>query len=217
MARNLVDLNLVEISLVDAGANPGAHIALFKARGDKMDIEQIKKSLETAEATIADLTKQVADLTAEKEKVTKAGKDQAEEITKRDEKIAKLEGDIETAALAAEVEKKFPLTVGTVAEKIAKLKAVRAIPDETTRKAVEKSLEDAEARLADLAKSKGNDTDVNKNASDESEISKIQKKIMSDDKTLTPEQAFRKALETPEGRKAYNEMRAEQASNKGEE
>ena len=144
MGHKLTEIKLDEVSLVDAGANPGAHIALFKRKGDTMDIEELKKALETAEATAATLTKANADLTASLEKAKAdaeavkktADEAQATELKKRDEEIAKLKGDLVDAALAAEVEKKFPLTPGTTAEKVAKLKAVRGMSDETVKKSI---------------------------------------------------------------------------------
>lgn len=218
MGHKLTEIELDEVSLVDAGANPGAHIALFKSKGDKMNTEELKKALETAEAQTATLTKEKADLEAalakakeDAEAVKKTAEEaQTAELKKRDEEIEKLKGDLADAALTAEVEKKFPLTPGTTAEKVAKLKAVRAMTDETVKKSLEKDMETAEAGLAALAKEKGH------SGAGDGEVKTAKEKLdalakkLSEEQKITFEQGFSKAIDTAEGAKLYGEMRSKQ-------
>lgn len=216
MQHNLTEIKLSEVSLVDAGANQEAHITLFKSKGaDLMNIEELKKSLEATEAKAVALEKANEQLTADlakatetAESVTKAANEaHAVEITKRDTEISKLKGDIETAVLTAEVEKRFPNTKGTTAEKVSVLKAVRAMPDEAARKAVEKSMEDAEKSITDLTKEVG--AKVDDVLEPMAQLEKMGAEIAKAE-NLTKEQGFVKAAATPEGAKLYNQMRNEQ-------
>ena len=51
--KKLLNLTLNEVSLVDKGANPGAHISIFKRKESEMTVEELKKQLETANAETA--------------------------------------------------------------------------------------------------------------------------------------------------------------------
>lgn len=226
MAKKLVNLLVNEISLVDKGANQHAHVSFFKSKGSNMTPKELEDKLAKAEKDVATLTTENADLkkklddaTAEvKKSVTDVQKkldDSEAEVkklkedgTKKDEEIAKLKTAGEDKDLLAEVAKKFPLTAGTAEEKAAVLKAVKAMP-EAQSKVVLKQMEDAEKILADLAKEKGTSGATNEGGAKDAKakLDELAKKIATDEKT-TFEQGFSKALDTDEGRKLNEEIRA---------
>lgn len=63
MSKLLTKLDIEEVSLVDEGANPDAHIAFFKSKkGIEMTIEELKKKLSEETAKVATLEIEKADL-----------------------------------------------------------------------------------------------------------------------------------------------------------
>jgi len=224
MAHKLTEIKLNEVSLVPIGANPGAHITLIKAKGiGKMAEEILKQQLTEANAKLETLTKKNANLEAENEKLKKdtesvkkaADEAHAAEIKKREDEITKLKADAEDAALKSEVEKSFPNTPGTVDEKVKTLKALRKMEDKDAAATLEKSMKENEERLAKLAKETGHTGgDGNGAGTASDKLEKMAHDIAKEQKT-TYEQGFSKAIDTPEGRKLYVEMRGEQGQ-KGE-
>ena len=262
MAKFLTNLVLDEISLVDEGANPEAHVAFFKRKGLDMNIDEIKKSLEKAEAenkvlkaenaltnderdfykSLSDADKTAflsADAAVRKAKMgdnfkkslsgdeaeavtkkladaEKAAADAKVEITKRDEAIAKrdeeiskLKGDVDNAALREEVLKSYPNSKGTIEEKVAVLKTIKATGDEAVRKSLLDTLARDEAAATAFSKEKGagggNGGDDAKTKLDN--LAKgIVEKAKEKGETLTFEQGFAKALDTEDGRKLYKEI-----------
>ncbi len=256
MAKKLINLSVNEISLVDQGANPNAHVKFFKNRtkGSDMTIEELRKKLEETEGSLAvykalsemndqekefhkslgegeakDFLKMSADArktkmgdkvvkmvkSSELEAVQKKLTDAEAEVTKakdeakkKDDEIAKLKASGEEKDLITEVNKRFPLTAGTPEEKAKVLKTIKSMP-EAEQKVVLKAMEDAEARLADLAKEKGSTTGGADAKEPKEKLDALAKKLQSESNgAMTFEQAFSKALDTDEGRKLNQEIRS---------
>ncbi len=99
---------------------------------------------------------------------------------------------------------------GTVASKVAMLRALDSIPDESAREQALASLKAQNAEMAAAFRKfgtpllpSGSDVPVSGRAAGESELDAIAKKIREAEPTLSPHQAMVKALNTPEGKAAY--------------
>lgn len=93
---------------------------------------------------------------------------------------------------------------GDTVVKVAALRAVEGIEDKDQREGVEALL-----RAADATAAKSFETIGTRQPSDETdEVEAIAKNIRDKDPNLTPEQAYAKALETPEGLRAVEASRA---------
>lgn len=139
--------------------------------------------------------------------VQKALDEKTSEIAKRDEEIAKLKESNAQKDLIAEVQKRFPLTAGTLEEKAQVLKSIKAMPEEA-QKVVLKAMDDVEKSLVDLSKEKGGASDDLAKSANETLVEKA-KKIAADEK-ITYEQAFAKFTATDEGKNLVNKSRSEQ-------
>ena len=150
-----------------------------------------------------------ADLDAVTKKLTDAEtelKKAKDDNTAKDAEIAKLKASGEEKDLIVEVNKRFPKSAGTAEEKAKVLKAVKAMPDETARNAVLKSMDDAEKAAVELAKEKGTSKGGDDGSDASAKLDALAKKIATDEK-ITFEQGFTKAVNTPEGRKLNDEIR----------
>lgn len=187
------------LSDADKSAFAGMDAAGRKAKmGDKLKKSLVGDEVEAIEKCATDAEKAAAEAKTE---ITKRD----ETIAKRDEEIAKLKGEKEDAELRAEVEKKYPHSKGTVEEKMAVLKSIKAMPDESVRKNLLTSLDQAETSLAELAKEKGASGGEGGGAGPKEALDAMAKSIAEKEK-ITFQQGFSKALETPEGKKLYNEL-----------
>ena len=218
MATILRKLTIRRVALVDAGANQEAFVNLFKRDGDMVDKETPEAK------RLADLEKQVAELTKAKTDAdaatAKAEKDKAAEIAKAEqgkktaEQVAKEAGEAVVALqkqlardaeqisklieereveLFTEIAKSVP-HLGTVAESVPQLRAIAKAMDAKAFDAylVKQRAIAEQLRQSNLLKEIGSngegETDFN------SKVEAIAKKLQADDKALTPEQAYAKAL-----------------------
>lgn len=226
MATHLKRLRLDRIDFVDRGANPGAHIALFKRHSDEEPTMAEKKMTEA---------EQIADLTA---------------------KLAKAEADLDAATKPAEkpedIEKNLPEPVRALLEKaradakaneerIAKLEAERdrnqmiakanefkglGAADDLTAillpvsKAVPKDVYDALltrmkgwneiAKLSAAFKEVGSNNEGDQDP--EAKLNVLAKAYHTAHPDLTPEMAYSEVLKSSEGTALY---RAAQAAKRG--
>lgn len=161
-----------------------------------------------AAARVAKMGDKVTKMVAETElqAVKKSLDEKTAEIAKRDEEIAKLKASNEEKDLIAEVQKRFPLTAGTLEEKAKILKSIKAMPEDA-QKVVLKAMEDVEKSLSELAKEKGAGIDADAKTANESLVEKCQE--IAKKEGITYEQAFAKFTATQEGKDLVIKSRSE--------
>jgi len=217
MTTELTDLELFEVSLVDAGDDPLAKVTLFKRKGNSDMTEEVdkpnevEKALEEATQTIETLKAKITELEAQE--VNKAKEDDT--IDFDGEKIAK--SAIPSAVLKAlEKERTEKEALEKAAEKAALekravdlFKHMKGTPDQKgkllkfaeTDEAVLEILKAAENLFAEMSKELG---DVIVDKEPKEALEKAIKGIQEVDKGLTYEQAFAKLANTLEGRELIN-------------
>lgn len=174
--------------------------SLTDLEAQKADL--IAKAAESAAAVELAKTAHAADLAKRDEEIAKRDA----EITKRDAEIAKLKGEVESAGLKADVEKRWPLTPGTVDDKVAVLKSVNAIENESVRKSILEGMDAKEAELKKFAEEKGAGGEGSSKTAQE-KLEKMAADLKEKNPKLSDQQAFAKAADTEEGRKLWAEMR----------
>lgn len=131
------------------------------------------------------------------------------EMAKREDisakKLQKQEDTITRARLEKRAGDELPNLPGDADVKVAVLKAVESISDEKLREGAEALLKSGNDAIKGAFKRNG--TTADDSVSGDDAIQKIAKSLQDKDATLTEAQAYNKALETPEGLKAYTEMR----------
>lgn len=126
-------LEVVEVSLVDVPANPGATVALFKRRdpSDQPEDSQMTKTVDELAKGLTDAEKQI-------ETLTKAAETNTAELKKRDDKITELTAELEKAKAGAgkpaEGEDIFKGMTPAAVELFKKMQADRAADAETLAK-----------------------------------------------------------------------------------
>lgn len=212
MPIELTELDLFEVSLVDAGDDPLAKVTLLKRKGnsdmsDEKTVEDVEKELSDALQEVETLKTKLA----EKEEVEKTIKEDTIDIDgevfaksaiplavlKKLEAVQKEKDDLEKAAAKADLEKrateKFPTMKGTPEQKGNLLKAVGEDKD------LMEILVAAEAVFAFMAKEVG-DTDFSKGMKDaHEELEDLIKQKREVNKALTYEQAYAEVAKTQEG------------------
>jgi len=218
MTTELTDLELFEVSLVDAGDDPLAKVTLFKRKGNsdmteevgKTD-QEVEKLLEEATQTIETLKAKITEL--ETQEVNKAKEEDT--IDFDGEKIAK--SAIPPAVLKAlEKERTEKEALEKAAEKealekraVSVFKYMKGTPDQKgkllkfaeTDEAVLEILRAAENLFAEMSKELG---DVIVDKEPKEALEKAIKDVQEVNKGLTYEQAFAKLANTLEGRELIN-------------
>lgn len=231
MASNLTNLSLNEVSAVDDGANPHAHIVLFKAKGTaemtpaeiekklgdtETDLKKareeaavLKSEVEKAKTEKADLEKKLADVTKAADEAKTAVTKAAEDLKKAQDENKVLTEKALDASLLAEVQKSYPKSKGTDAEKVAMLKAIKAVPDESVRKSMTEALVQAEKLAATFEKENGTKKDVEKSSTGDpaKDLDEMVAKHATE-KKITKAKAYSEVLKTEDGKKLYAESRA---------
>jgi hypothetical protein len=218
----LTDLDLFEVSLVDAGDDPLAKVTLLKRKGNSDMSDETKedteKQLADAALEIETLKAKVAELEAaeieknkpEEEMIdidgTAVAKSAVPEVVlKRLEAIQKEKEDLEKAAAKTALEKRaaelFTFTKGTPEQKGRLLKAIE---DDAELMEI---LQAAEALFASMSKEIGN-VDVNSELVDaDAKIEKLVKNYQTEKKS-TYHQAYAAVIKTAEGKALLKETRS---------
>lgn len=222
MPTELKDLELFEVSLVDAGDDPLAKVTLFKRKGTSDMTDEVTKTKEDLEKELTDALETIETLKAkvaefeEKETTEKAKQEETIEIDgetfvksaipaavlKKLEDVQKEKDELEKAAAKADLEKrateKFPTMKGTPDQKG---KLLKAVGDD---KELMEILAAAEALFAEMSKELG-DTEVNKGMKDaEQELEDLIAKTREVNKALTYHQAYAQVAKTAEGKALIN-------------
>lgn len=215
--NNLKDLELEEVSLVDAGANPAAKVVLFKRKDDtevkKQDAPQVEATIEkTAEPQVdaekEALQKRVAELekvlaerdAADKAEVEKAAAEKlAADNAKVTELLDRLEKRVEEHIEKAETSELLKIAskyeiLGEKADELAKvLKTVKGTD------VYDKIIGNLDRELACVEKA-GTFTEIGKRGDggsygDQTQIHKFAAEIKKAEPTLTDRQALDKAFQ----------------------
>jgi len=222
MPVELTELDLYEVSLVDAGDDPLAKVTLLKRKGNSDMSDEVTKTKEDIEKELADALQEIETLKTkvteleEKETTEKAKPEETIEIDgeviaksaipaavlKQLEKVQKDKEELEKAAAKADLEKrateKFPMMKGTPDQKGRLLKAVE------NDKELMEILAAAEAMFAQMSKELG-DTDFNKGMKDaKEELEDLIKQTREVNKNLTYEQAYAQVAKTQHGKALIN-------------
>lgn len=226
MATHLKRLKLDRIDLVDRGANPGAHIALFK-RHTTNGVPLMPETPPMTEAEqIADLTAKLAKANADLEEATKppvkpddieknlspevkallakarADKDAADAVNKaNDERIAKLEAERDRNQMIAKASEFKAL--GAVEDLTAILLPIKkAAPKETYDALLAKMKGwDEVARTSALFKEVGGSGESDNDP--DAKLNLLAKQYHEKHPDLTEQQAYAKTLESPEGKALF--------------
>jgi hypothetical protein len=220
MATILRKLTIRRVALVDAGANQEAFVNLFKRDGDMADKETPEaKRLADLEKQVAELTKAKTDADAA---TAKAEKDKAAEIAKAEqgkktaEQVAKEAGEAVTAlqkqlisatdqigklAEEREIERFTEIAksvphLGPAAESVPQLRAIAKALDTKAFEAylVKQRAIAEQLRQSNLLKEIGGNGDGD-GLEFSAKMATLAKQFQAEDKKLTPEQAYVKALE----------------------
>ena len=184
----LENLQIEEVSLVDAGANPAANVTLFKRKDAGKMEKQTKPEVETAKPAVETAKPEVDALTVEKknfEEVTATLKSLTERLNAHIEKAEDAE--------FLKVAQKYEL-LGEKAEVLApKLKKMKAYPEiyETAIKTLDNAL--AAVQKAGTFEELGKRGDGGIYES-KAQIEKIAAKIQADNPNLTRREALDKAF-----------------------
>ena len=182
-----------------------------KVQFDAMNAEEqteklkscVKKAADGAAEEKAAIEKKLADQTEVLKKAETALEAAKTDIAKRDEEIAKLKGEVETASLIARVQKEFPNMAGTEAEKAAMLKTIEATADEGVKKSLLANMKSAEelAKQASVQKGadKGGDADTS------ARLDALAKRIATE-KKISFEKAYLIAVDSEEGKPLYKAL-----------
>lgn len=228
MPTELKDLELFEVSLVDAGDDPLAKVTLFKRKGNSDMSDEVMKTKEDVEKELTEANETIETLKAKVEELE--AKEVEIEKAKTDEDTIEIDGEkIQKSAIPATVlkalekERAAKEELQKAADKSAlekraveTFKNMKGTPEQKGRlfKFVEADAELMEilravdALFANLTQEVG-DTEVAKEMKEakdlvEEEVSKLQ----TVDKSLTYHQAYAKLASTPEGlqliTKTYN-------------
>jgi hypothetical protein len=215
MPTELKDLELFEVSLVDAGDDPLAKVTLFKRKGKSDMTDEVTKTKEDVEKELSDALQEIETLKAqlaEKEVTEKAKQEETIEIggetfvksaipaavLKQLEDVQKDKDDLLKAAAKADLEKrateKFPTMKGTPDQKGKLLKAVEGDTE------LMEILVAAEALFASMTKELGDTENVNKGMKDaKEELEDLIKQKREVNKNMTYEQAYAAVAKTPQG------------------
>lgn len=208
MATWLRKLTIRRVALVDAGANQGAHVELFKRaevgperkEPDMAEQDKVPAPDQETIAKVADLEKRLADAEAAHAELTKraeaaeaTAKTATEEKAKLEDRIEKLEEASERVRFIQKAESVphlgKPEEVATRLRKIAK-----ALGDAEFEEYMKKEVATAnQLRVAKLFDVNGSDGDQGSDFNTKVEV--LAKSIRTADPKLTAEQAYVKALE----------------------
>ena len=229
MARKrLKDLTITKVALVPAGANPGAHVVLYKSAS--VDDPDPTKKEEPVKKALKDMTHEELLAHAEElEKAAPAAADPEPEIPAAVQKmlddqataIAKANARAEAAEAAAKVEKearertgmasvaktKIPHLPGTDIDKGNVLYDMEKSMSKESYEAAVTLLEAGNAAVAKALEVSGFDEEGNEGDSAIEKLDAIAKQLVKDGKAKTYEQAFDKAAE--ENEELYSQYRAE--------
>lgn len=180
--------------------------AIEKSLSDKT-IELAKASAQVSTLT-EDVAKAKADLvtlTKERDDLKKKFEDQSAELLKEKTEKQKLVEKAADAELASEVEKTYPKSKGTTAEKVAKLKVIKAVSDEAVKKGLLDTWAQEEAFAKANGTEKGSADDVNKSASSGDPQKDFDAGVakMAVEKKMTVPAATGEYLKTKEGKELY--------------
>lgn len=225
MPIELTELDLFEVSLVDAGDDPLAKVTLYKRKDDsdmdeitktadewQVEVDTLKEEVETLKAKVSELeTEAIEKAKTEEETIDIDGTPVAksaipEAVLKHLETVQKEKEELEKAAAKASLEKRavetLPFTKGTPEQKG---KLLKALEDD---KELMEILLAAEALFAEMSKELGDKTtSMEKTAKEKLEIEVA--KVREANPKMTYEQAFAQVAKTAEGRsliaKSYEE------------
>lgn len=202
--NNLKDLELEEVSLVDAGANPAAKVVLFKRKDDtevkKQDAPQVEAEKEALQKRVAELEKVLAERdAADKAEVEKAAAEKlAADNAKVTELLDRLEKRVEEHITKAETTELLKIAskyeiLGEKADELAKvLKTVKGTD------VYDKIIGNLDRELACVEKA-GTFTEIGKRGDggsygDQTQIHKFAAEFKKSDPSLTDRQALDKAF-----------------------
>lgn len=229
MARKrLKDLTITKVALVPAGANPGAHVVLYKSApvedpDPTKKEEPVKKALKdmTHEELLAhaEELEKAAPAAAEPEPeipaaVQKMLDDQAQAIKKANDRAeaaeaaAKVEKEArERTSMASVAKAKIPHLPGTDTERGNVLYDMEKSLSKESYEAALKLLEAGNAAVAKAMEATGFDEDGTEGDSAVEKLDAIAKQLVKDGKAKTYEQAFDQAAQ--ENGELYTQYRAE--------
>lgn len=225
MPIELTEIDLFEVSLVDAGDDPLAKVTLYKCKDNsdmneitktadqwQVEVDTLKEEVETLKAKVSELeTEAVEKAKAEEETIDIDGTPVAksaipEVVFKHLKAVQKEKEDLEKAAAKASLEKRavetLPFTKGTPEQKG---KLLKAVEDD---KELMEILIAGEALFAQMSKELGDKTpQVEKTAKEKIDL--MTAKVRESNPKMTYEQAYAEVCKTAEGRsliaKSYEE------------
>jgi hypothetical protein len=208
MATKLEQLTIRRVALVDKGANQEAFVTLFKRDSDAEEVQDMAKDKATEDTTVtkADYEAAIAKAAALEAEVAKAADEKAAavaeaetvraELAKRDEaaEIAKFDAQAKAVPFLGD-------KGGAWLRKIAGALGDEYPAFQTSLAAVQKQEEESV-----LLKEIGSDGDTEGNDFD-GRVSAVAKRLLKENPSMTQEQAYVAALETPEVGSLYAEAR----------